>query len=374
MKNRFLLILASIAMLLGISTMVSIPASAGVQMGAAPIAAKKVPGNVDSVAPGLPVIDKKTGKTIGDLQADGKVDHYSARTACTYPAVCRNYIGTYQFIGGADGMTVTTSQHFPKKESGDYHTLWQIAAQGASASGNGNMIELGWRVAGTSSLCSSSTNPCLFAGARVNGVWQGYVTGTSVAGYYVDNPTEAVNATTPLAITASGASPTVFYDYATVHTSSAKCDNVTTDGTAVQTTPTPGWLIYQQNTAASLTRLIGCFLDSNWTTQGETFTSLSLTQSFNEIASNDTNPCGDMGYGTYGVSTTPSASQDTNAYSLTNPGVGVTASWGTSGAVSPASASPNGYRIYQNSTQRYRSGGPGFDVAGGTAGGSVGSC
>lgn len=352
-------IAASLAALALAGAVFSAPAQA------APVKAVKDPsilaGKNADPAKGSPIRNKATGKVTGDLGSK-----ITAKSGC---GLCREYAGAYQFVGtgasgtGATATKVATSQHNPFLNTTDGHTLWEVSAQGVSSNGtDGNIVEIGWRnpAATTGNAgCSSTTNPCLFTYAWVNGVGQGY---GPTSAYYVDNPGESVNNGTALAITAGGASPTVFYDYGARY--------MATPPTWCTATPGVGaWVMSQAN--AGVSRDIACYLSTLWTNAGETFTDFHLMQAFDEIAGNDTNPCSDMGSGIFGVATTPSAAQWVKNYTLT----GATASWAaTDVEVVPATLSPTAFRINRNSGTEYRVGGPGYDVNGGTATGTVGNC
>lgn len=282
----------------------------------------------------------------------------------------RAYGGGFQFVGpgtagvGATAASVQTSQHKAQVDTtNDVQSIFELAVEDSS---QGNIVEIGYR---NVNVCSSwPANPCLFVYSWVNNVGQGYGGITNPA--WIDNPTEAVNAGTALAVTAGGASPTAFYEYKAEYASSVKCDNVA----PVQTTATAGWLMYQQNVGS--TRLIGCFPASAWTSAGITFDKVQLVQSFDEIAITGANPqsCSDMGSGIFGVATTPSAAQWVKNPTLTSPPAGVTAGWNVGDVkVTPASETPNAYRVNRNSSTDFRVGGPGWNAAR-TATGSVGSC
>lgn len=349
MINRISRALAALVIVLGIG--IAAPPS------------QAAPASKADPAKGSPIVDQKTHKVIGDLG-----NHKASKSPCG--GVCRQYLESIQFIGtgspgtGASAVKLATSQHNTYRSSNSYHTLWEVSAQGVSSNGtDGNIVEIGWRKTGTTTGqagCSSTTNPCLFLYAWVNGVGQGY--GSDAGSNYVDNPNEPVDNTTPLAVTAGGASPTVFYEYGARH--------MTTPPSWCTTTPGVGaWVMTQQNVGA--TRDIACYKDTLWTSQGETFTEIHLTQAFNEIAGTDSNPCTDMGSGVFGVSTTPSAAQWVKNYTLT----GATASWAVADVhASPSTLSPTAFRINRNSSTETRNGGPGYNGLGGTSTGTVGSC
>jgi hypothetical protein len=354
-------IVASLAAFALAGAVLSAPASAAVPAVKDPaILAGK---NADPYK-GSPVISKSTGKMTADLGSK-----ITAKSAC---GVCRQYGGAYQFVGtgtagtGATSAKVSTSQHNPYLNAANGHSLSEISAQGFSTSGaDDNIVEIGWRnpSATTGNAgCSSSTNPCLFLYAWVKGIGQGY---GPTSPYYVDNPGESVNNGTPLAITAGGASPTVFYDYGARYMATPPSWCTTTPGIGA-------WVMSQAN--AGVSRDIACYLSTLWTNAGESFTDIHLFQSFDEIADSDTNPCTDMGSGIFGVATTPSAAQWVKGYTLTGPTSPV-ADWTTSHvSVTPAAVTPTAYRINRNSQTEYRVGGPGFDVVGGTATGTAGNC
>ncbi len=355
MRNRILGGIAFVAMLFTVSFGAGV-ANAGdvIWTGAAPIKA----------AP--------TAADLADQKGTPKPGQLNAKASCGSPSRCFEYVGVSQFIGtagqGADVVTVTTSQHNTYlNTANDAHTLWELSAQSdGSTVPNGNIIEIGWTK--DNAVCGQTTSPCLFVFRWINGVKGAYC-----GGGFVDNPTEAVNCLTPLAVTASGASPTVFYQYRIGRANSTKCDNTTADGTPVQTTATLGFFTYQQNVGS--TRIIGCFPDKIWTDAGETFTKIHLVQAFNEISSTDDHPCSDMGSGIFGVSTTPSGSQWVNNYTISGAPAGVTADWTiNSPTIAPSFVSPNFARIYQNSGTDHRVGGPFANGNGGSSTGSVGSC
>jgi hypothetical protein len=292
----------------------------------------------------------------------------STSAACGSPSVCYTYDGVVQFVGGggagvgADAALVSTSQHKPFKATGDAHSLWEFAIE---SSNQQNIVEIGWTM--DTAVCGQSVNPCLFVYHWVNGNNSCY----NGCGW-VDNPTEAVNAGTALATTAGGASPTVFYEYKAEYTSSVKCDDVA----PVQTTAVPGWLMYQQNTGS--TRLIGCFPATLWTgaVPSVTFDKVQVVQAFDETATADDHSCTDMGSGIFAPAAwgTLSASQWQKVYTLTNPPAGVTATWGTSAAISPSFNTPTAYKFLQQtpSGNELRLGGPGWNAAGtGTGSGSA---
>lgn len=359
MKNRLLGAFAALTMLVGVGVITTTPAVASF-VEVAP--AKDLKGGVDA---------PKGNPTPGDLK--------SSKAVCGSPSRCFSYAGVYEFLGsapaGADVVTISTSQHKPYlNTANDFHSLWEVSAQNDSTTpGLKNTVEVGWNV---DMNVNGDLNTHLFVYHWVNGSTSCY----NGCGW-VDNPTEAVNAGTTLATTASGASPTVFYEYKIGRANSVKCDGVA----PVQTTATLGWFVYQQNVGS--TRIIGCFPDKLWVDAGETFTKVNLVQAFQEVASTDDHPCTDKGSGVFSPGSwgTLSASQWQKDFAISGAPAGVTADWTASGtpagtttaAITPSFQSPTAYRILPDTatpSNEVREGGPGYDVNGGTATGSVGNC
>jgi hypothetical protein len=86
-------------------------------------------------------------------------------------------------VPGSTGATWDMTVQSPWMSSLEDHTLAQISVckDGTSA----DCVEFGWIKSQFASACPSGNSvPCLFAGARVGNVWQGY----NSASPYVDNP------------------------------------------------------------------------------------------------------------------------------------------------------------------------------------------
>lgn len=341
----------------------SVPATAAVS----PVSAAPASSAADPFK-GNPIVSKSTGKIVGDRGAKTSAG-ISAKSACS--GFCRVYIDGHQFVGtgvagtGATSAYADSSQHNPFLNASG-HSLWEVAIQGVDSTGaDGNIVEIGWRNPSAGSGnggCTSTTNPCLFLYAWVKGVGQGY---GPTSPYYVDNPSEVVNNGTPLAITAGGASPSVFYTYGGRYTA--------TPPSWCTTTPGVGAWVMSRGNAGTVTD-IACYLSTLWTSQGESFTDGHLIQAFDELADVDTNPCSDLGSGIFGVATTPSAAQWVKNYTLAGPTSPV-ANWTVSSVqVTPTTLSPTAYRVNRNSSTEMRLGGPGYDVVGGTATGTAGNC
>lgn len=323
----------------------------------------------------------------------------------------RMYAGAEQFIStttggasGADAVMVKASQHkayshgtgngcaTPPSPCYDYgYSLWETAVSdvvtcGGSVCVGNNRIEIGYHV--STAHCNQTTSPCLWVTA-----WRDNGSGTSVtSGYganFIDNPSEAVGAYqagvqfgTALAVTASGAVPSVFYEYKIERVNSTMCDGVA----PTHTTATTGWQLRQQNVGSS--RIIGCFPDSYWTANSQTFTKAAYAASWTESQSigdgstagdAETTMCTDGGSGVFGTSTTPSAALRIDDLVFTNPPAGVTPDWtvftdwaASDGSPDPG-VDPTAVRSYKVGATDYKAGGPGFNSAG-TGTGSVGSC
>lgn len=359
MKNRSLSILAALAMMLGMGMLVTAPASADIIWTGTPVVA-------------TPAKDLKGGVDAPKWRPNSK--ELNGKATCGSPSVCYTHVGVNQFVGpgtagvGADAALVSVSQHKPYKDTADFHSLWELAVE---SSNQLNIVEIGWTMdAGVCGAVFTAGNPCLFVYHWVNGAKSCY----NGCGW-IDNPTEPVNAGTALATTAGGASPTVFNDYRFTKASSVKCDNVTTDGTPVQTTSTPGWL--GERGPAGGAAIIGCFPDLLWTAAGVTFDKVQMVQAFTELAAADDHSCSDLGSGIFSPAAwgTLSASLWQKTYTLTNPPAGVTPAWGGTASVLPSFNTPTAYRILKDpSSNEVREGGAGFDVQGGTATGTAGNC
>lgn len=255
---------------------------------------------------------------------------------------------------GANTVTATVSQHTRPLAATDYHTLFEAAGiTPASGAGMRNIVEIGNN---TDIAVNGDTVTRLFGGIWVNGSFLGYPTANSNNAGFVDNPAEAVSFHTALAVTASGAAPSVFYEYKIGRGNTTICD-------PAHLVAKLGWLVYQQNVAS--TRIVACAPDTNWTSAGETFTKIDEFQAFNEVVSfGGTAPCSNAGSGVFGTSTLPSAAEDVKSFAFSGAVAGTTVDWDAV-QVNPAADSPTYYRAFDGAgyspsdPKRLRLGGPG---------------
>lgn len=310
------------------------------------------------------------------------IDGQAAKSLAAPTGTVWHWQGADQRLGtsnntGATSLAALVSQHHPKVETGTdgtgSHSLWEMSAE---SSDQQQVIEIGWTMDASASICNQSTNPCFFVYSWINGAPMGY--NASNPGW-VDNPNEtAVNAGTALASTASGSAPSAFYQY--------RVERVSSPSWCTSTCGTPagfgtGWQVIQKNQGAT-DRIIGGFKDTDWSGAATpaTFTNIDYFQLFGEEAIvNGAPSCSDGGSGVFGTSTEPSAAARVVAYSFS----GVTGYSNVpdstfvhdsvNGALS--TDSPTAYRLYQLPTDldQWKYGGPGYDSAG-TGTGSIGSC
>ena len=262
---------------------------------------------------------------------------------------------------GGTQFAVLVSQHSPYRNTTNAgHTLWEMYAHDNS----GNGVEIGWTK--EFAVCGQSTNPCFFAYTQINDAGQGYA-GIDNPGW-VDNPNvNNINANTALAFTTAGADPTSYYQYRIERTAATL--------PSWQTSTGAGWNVLWKPQAGSDT-IVGYFPDSHW--GANAFTKfLGAWQWLEIIDVSDDTPCDDAGYGTYGVSTTPSASFKHVAMSIGGAPAGTTNTYDTI-TNTPSTDSPNAWRFWNDPSDLdwIRAGGPGFAGpvnSSSTSAGSIGS-
>jgi hypothetical protein len=103
---------------------------------------------------------------------DGKAAPAVALATC--PPKCYKYARGYTFppAGAQNMIEAHTSIHKPILQPQAAHSLWEIAVDGNST-GNDQTIEVGWTV-DDQGVNPDNTNPYLFVGCWIGGVFQGY--------------------------------------------------------------------------------------------------------------------------------------------------------------------------------------------------------
>ena len=215
----------------------------------------------------------------------------------------------------------------PYVDSLSYHSLAELAVQSADSQ---QIVEVGFNV--DPGLYGDS-NPHIFVGSWKNGVFQGYNAANT---QWVDYASNAQNA---------GASILADVDL-------SKSMSYQVDGSG------NWWATYNG-------AWLGYFKASNWT--GLNFTRGYLHQWFGEVASQETQPCADMGNGYQGTRTdvVPARIGSIALY-------GTTTAASVTPATEPSTSSPQ-YVPAVNSATTFRYGGPGWNAAG-TALGTKDAC
>jgi hypothetical protein len=126
----------------------------------------------------------KVGKPAKGVQA-GKGKPGAATSGMNRMALTYFYAQGTQgsFAAGTEpiGASINSRIATPVLAAGDFHTLGEISAQSANQQ---QTVEVGWHI---NPAVTGHSDPALFAGHWINGVWQGYNTGC------VDNASNAVN-------------------------------------------------------------------------------------------------------------------------------------------------------------------------------------
>lgn len=262
------------------------------------------------------------------------------RATCT-PNACYDYAGRKYAAAGIIATSINASVITSSLDQVDFHTLWEMANQAKNASGTSglcNFIELGTN---RDRVVNGDTYPALtthlfgsvwYCGNGPDGTANTADDVPTFCGYnggcgYVDNAANPVNLGSDIT-----AANNVRKNFQILHDS--------TQGV--------WWLWYD-------TGYLGSFPDSLG--HGQTFTSASLTQTFDEIAAHHNPTCTDMGNSWLAdnTKTFPQTGQENFSFNAdTGSGYGLAAFTGTT------TTQPTKWAVSTVSNFSYYSGGPGY--------------
>jgi hypothetical protein len=308
---------------------------AGIPASAAPVAANTPP--IVTAAQ-----DKAAKRPVGvrvPKRQPGANSTPNARLTTSY-----FYSGAKQTGTNAEGATVRVGIHKPYMQTGDYHTLAELAIIQNGANG-ANIVEVGWtrdpavNQYWNGSAWVGSDEPHLFVYSWVNGNGQCY----NGCGWvdYAPNPIDVGSA-----LTSSIGLRKQF---------------------AAQYFQSRWWIQYDG-------AWLGYFPGTMWSgaSPAATFTSTSEVQGFFELATPSSTPCSDMATGVVGAQSSATSGQF-GSYGLVNPAAGSpTGAWGST----VGNGNTGKYHAVITSSVPPLSvwgGGPGWNAAG-TGNGSAGSC